>query len=319
VADFRLDELSDKITSTASSVGPSVVCVDTCGPSRLRLPSGLGSGVVVDDKGHVLTNAHLLDGSRQFLLTPPGGETTEARLVGTDKVCDLALLRAEEGLSARAIEFGDSRSVTVGQVVIAIGNSGGSGWTVNMGVVSAVDRATVLSAGTLLDAFIQTDATINTRNSGGPLATLDGRVIGINTGVLLAGEGLGLAIPALSAQRCMAQLQQLGCVRHPWLGIVGQTEVIERKWIDLFELPVSRGVLVTQVISGGPAEKAGVCVFDLVVGLNADEVGNMSDLRERIRQSRVGQVVQLKVFRGTAVEELPLTIDELPEELRRRK
>jgi len=320
MGEFNRDAFSQAIIAAAERVGPAVVRIDLAHPDmRWRPATGIGSGVVVNDGEHVLTNAQLLKDAQKFRLTLPGGERVGAHLLGKDELCDLAVLIAEEKLPTQPIEFGDSRSLRIGQVVLALGNPFGLDWTVSQGVISALDRSLATERGTLLDGLIQTDAVINAHNSGGPLATLDGVVVGINTAVAAATQGMGFAIPSYAAQRCLEQLVTRGRVSHPWLGIVGHTEIIHRKWVELFALPVRRGVLVTEVIPGGPAHRAGIKVFDLIIEFNGEPVADLATLREQVARFHVGEVVELTVFRGLELEVLPLTIEELPEELRRRQ
>lgn len=288
------------------------------GPAEGRGPTegGFGSGIVYDADGLVLTNAHVVGDRTDVAVTFPQGRRAAASVVGRDRLYDVALVRVPRELATRPAEWGDSDALRVGQVCIAIGNPFGLEWTVTMGVISATDRSIPLGRGLSLDGLLQTDTPINPGNSGGPLATLDGRVVGVTTAVLAAGQGLGFAIPAATARRVAAQLLEHGRAFHPWLGIAGVPEIIDERWVRLFDLPASRGLVVTDVVPSGPAARAGLRPLDMVVEVGGRPVTSAGDVRRELARLGPAARVRVRVLRGSRLLDLEVRVEELPQDLR---
>jgi S1-C subfamily serine protease len=289
---MALDPFSEAVARAAETVGPSVAWVGRAGEH------GVGSGVVWDDHGHVVTNAHVVGRADTLEVALPSGQRFMARPVGVDPLFDLAVVRVQAPVvvTLHPARFGDSDALRVGQGVIALGNPLGFSWTVTFGVVSALERSLVEPGGALLDGLIQTDAAINPGNSGGPLATLSGEVVGITTAMIMGGQGLGFAIPASAVTPLVAQLLAGRRPRHPWLGIVGQAEVVPAAVARALELPADRGVLVTEVVPDGPADRGGLRTFDFIVAVNGRPVATPSGIRRALGASDAAEV---EVLRGT--------------------
>jgi Do/DeqQ family serine protease len=261
-----------------------------------RREGGMGSGVVVRADGYILTNDHVVNGAEEVTVELSDGRTLDAKVVGTDKPTDLAVLKVE-GKDLRTLELGDSDHVRVGDVVLAVGNPLGVGQTVTMGIVSAKGRATGLGDGSYED-FIQTDAPINRGNSGGALVDVNGRLIGINSQILTPSGGnigIGFAIPANMARNVMSQLIEHGEVRRGKLGVT-----IQQITPDLARglgLASTSGALVSSVERGGPAATAGLQQGDVITALNGASVKDNNDLRNDIAGLQPGSEVTLTVQR----------------------
>lgn len=284
------------VADAADQVGPSVVQIRRNEHPAAR-SAGLGSGIVVDTKGHVLTNAHVLGDSRRVLVTFSDGRTAAAERVAADAQLDLGLVKLDRPIDIPPVEFEDSDQLRPGQFVFAVGNPYGLGWTVTLGVISALDRS-IPAGRTVLHGLIQTDTAINPGNSGGPLATLKGRVAGVNTVMLAGGQGIGFAIPANTALDVFDQLRTTGRVMHPWLGVEVETERIAAQWVEMFELPAAQGALVVNVLPGSPAEVAGLRPLDLIIEVNGRAVRSAGGLRGALAGARPGQTINVTVIRG---------------------
>jgi S1-C subfamily serine protease len=292
-----LDGFSRTVAGAAEEVGPSVAWVGRGG----RRGGGIGSGVVWDERGHVVTNAHVVGDARELEVALPSGRRFRARTVGADRFSDLAVLRLEPPVAAelKPARFGDSDRLRVGQGVIALGNPLGFSWTVTFGVVSALERTLGEPNGALLDGLVQTDAAINPGNSGGPLATLDGRVIGITTAMILGGQGLGFAIPSSAVGPLVEQLVAGRRPVHPWLGVAAQAEVVPPAIARAMDLPAERGVLIVEVVPGGPADRAGLQANDHVVAVNGRPVATPSGMRRALVPSGPGDgLAEVEVVRA---------------------
>jgi S1-C subfamily serine protease len=289
---------------------------------------GAGSGFLIDAQGHILTNNHVVQGAQVIEVTFADHTTYKARLIGADTVNDIALIQiSANGRKLVPLPLGDSRTLQVGQRVLAIGNPFGLQNTLTTGVVSSLGRTVQTGDNTFIDEAIQTDAAINRGNSGGPLLNSRGEVIGINT-ALLAGEGsnnvgIGFAIPINTARRVAEDLVSHGRVRRATLGLEGRT-----LWPDLanaLSLPVHQGVLVESVNPGGPAAKAGIrggdrsvlaglrelrIGGDVIVGVNGDEVNSRSDLNLLLNRERPGDKVTLTLVRQGRKIDVPVTLGE---------
>ena len=332
-----LRSLEDAFTSVADRVTPAVVNVSTVAskasaqgedPEKFREFFGeefyekyfrrrpredtraSGSGVIVDPKGYILTNNHVVENVREITVRLSDSRKFTATLVGRDPKTDLAVLKIDSPTPLPVAEMGDSDRLRVGQWAIAIGNPFGLDRTVTVGIISATARTRV--GVTTYENFIQTDASINPGNSGGPLLNLDGRVIGVNTAIVAAGQGIGFSIPINEARLVMNQLIKSGRVVRGWLGVAIQdvTDELSRS----FGVREREGVLVADVIKGGPAEKAGVRAGDVVVEFNGVKIREVPDLQRRVAGVAPGEKVKLTVVRDTKMVPVTVAIGEMPGE-----
>ncbi|MGV3532863.1 MAG: Do family serine endopeptidase [Chthoniobacteraceae bacterium] len=271
--------------------------------------SGLGSGVIVSKEGHIITNHHVIEGMDEIRVQLTDGRIEPAELIGSDKGVDIAVLRVKAP-NLRPLPFGDSESVRVGQMVFAIGNPFGLQETVTQGIVSAKGRAISDSGVELL----QTDAAVNPGNSGGPLLNLRGEIIGINSAIYSrtgAWAGISFAIPANTARQTMEVITQTGGkIVRPYMGVVMMD--IDRRLADEFQLPDSRGALITDVIPGSPAQQAGLQAGDVIRTYNGHLIRNTRELRRRLLASKVGEEVGLGVIRNGTEMNLTARPAEMP-------
>jgi serine protease DegQ len=276
---------------------------------------GLGSGVIVSDKGYVLTNHHVVESVDQIEVALSDARKVRARVVGTDPETDLAVLKIELP-QLPAITFARSDQVRVGDVVLAIGNPFGVGQTVTLGIVSALGR-TQLGI-TTFESFIQTDATIHPGNSGGALVDASGNLVGINTAIYSqtgASMGIGYAIPVSIARQVMEQIIREGSVTRGWIGVGVQD--VSKELAESFKLATPHGVLITQVVNGGPAEKAGVKLGDVLVSINDHTVADTAAMLNAIAGLKPGEQAKLKLLREQASTELAVTVGRRPKLARR--
>jgi Do/DeqQ family serine protease len=273
-------------------------------------PRAGGSGVIVDPAGYILTNNHVIENAQDITVRLADSRKFTATLVGRDPKTDLAVLKVEALAPLPAAELGDSESLRVGQWVIAIGNPFGLDRTVTVGIVSATARTRVGVA--TYENFIQTDASINPGNSGGPLLNLDGRVIGINTAIVAAGQGIGFSIPINEAKSVMGQLIARGKVTRGWLGIVIQD--LTDELASSFGVREREGVLVADVMKDGPGEAAGLKPGDVIVQLGATKIREVPDLQRRVADAAPGQTIGLGVIRDGAPQRLAVRVGEMPTE-----
>jgi len=269
-----------------------------------------GSGVIVDPKGYILTNNHVIENARDITVRLSDSRKLPAKLVGRDPKTDLAVLKVDAPGPLPAAEMGDSDALRVGQWAIAIGNPFGLDRTVTVGIVSATARNRV--GLTTYENFIQTDASINPGNSGGPLLNLDGRVIGINTAIVASGQGIGFSIPINEAKMVMSQLIARGRVVRGWLGVVIQDVTDELS--SSFGVAERQGVLIADVMRGSPAETAGVRPGDVVVEFGGAPVREVPDLQRRAAGVSPGQTVPLKVVRDGKPLAVTVLVGEMPAE-----
>jgi Do/DeqQ family serine protease len=273
-------------------------------------PRGSGSGVIVDPTGYILTNNHVIENAQDITVRLSDARKFTATLVGRDPKTDLAVLKVEAPAPLPAAPLGDSERLRVGQWVVAIGNPFGLDRTVTVGIVSATARNRV--GVTTYENFIQTDASINPGNSGGPLLNLDGRVIGINTAIVAAGQGIGFSIPINEAKTVMGQLIARGKVVRGWLGIVIQD--VTDELASSFGVREREGVLVADVMKGGPGEVAGLRPGDVIVDLGGARIREVPDLQRRVANVAPGQTVAVGVVRDRASQRLQVRVGEMPAE-----
>jgi Do/DeqQ family serine protease len=269
-----------------------------------------GSGVIVDPKGYILTNNHVIENAREITVRLSDSRKFSATLVGRDPKTDLAVLKVEAPAALPAAELADSDRLRVGQWAIAIGNPFGLDRTVTVGIISATARTRVGVA--TYENFIQTDASINPGNSGGPLLNVDGKVIGINTAIVASGQGIGFSIPINEAKAVMAQLIAKGRVVRGWLGVAIQD--ITDELASSFGVREREGVLVADVMKGSPAEAAGLRAGDVVVEMNGVRIREVPDLQRRVAGLAPGERVRIVVMRDGARQPSTVTIGEMPSE-----
>src|SRR2546426_10409346 len=306
--DEALDAYSRAVTGAAEKVGPAVVSVDVRhkverrGRPAREVP-GKGSGFVFTPDGFVLTNSHVVHDATRIEVAFADGRPVPADLVGDDPDTDLAVIRVPPGPLTVA-EFGDSGALRVGQLVVAIGNPLGFQSTVTAGVLSALGRSFRSVGGRLVDDRIETDAALNPGNSGGPLVDGRGRVVGVNTAVILPAQGICFAVGINTAKVVAGQLIKEGRIRRGRIGVAGQNVPLRRLTIREHALDVPGGVLVMSVESGSPAERAGLAKGDVIVSLNGHAVAGIDDLHRVLTGDVVGVTVPLVIVRGAEKREL---------------
>ena len=252
----------------------------------------LGSGFIIDKEGFIVTNNHVVENADKIMVKLKNGDEFDAEIVGRDANTDIALIKIKVKDSLPELKIGDSDALKVGQWVVAIGSPFGFEQTVTAGIVSAKGR--VIGSGPY-DDFIQTDASINPGNSGGPLINMTGEVIGINTAIIASGQGIGFAIPVNMARGIIEQLKASGEVTRGWLGVAIQP--ISKELADYYGIKNGRGVLVTEVFSGDPADKAGIKPKDIILEVNNKKVEESRDLTRMIANTTVGETVNIKILR----------------------
>ena len=270
---------------------------------------GLGSGVIIDKRGFVLTNNHVVRGADGVLLRLASKREYQGRIVGADVTTDLAVIQFEPDVPVAVATLGNSDTLRVGEWAIAIGNPFGLDQTVTVGVVSATGRADVGIA--TYENFIQTDASINPGNSGGPLVNLRGEVIGINTAIVATGQGIGFAIPANMVKRVTAQLMDRGKVTRGWIGIA--MEPLTNELAQSFGLREARGAVVARVYPGGPAAAAGIEKNDVVVTFEGVPVEDYRQLQRLSADAEVGKTVKLEIVRNRERRTVELRVAEAPD------
>jgi S1-C subfamily serine protease len=247
--------------------------------------------------GFILTNSHVVHGASKLGVTLSDGRSFEARLIGEDPDTDLAVIRIDGDHLVPAV-LGDSKSIRVGQLVVAIGNPYGFQCTVTAGVISALGRSLRSQSGRLIDDVIQTDAALNPGNSGGPLVTSRGEVIGVNTAVILPAQGLCFATAINTAKFVAGLLLRNGKIRRGHIGVAGQNVVLHRRQVLLNNLAVASGILVVSLESNGPADRAGLREGDVIVAYGKQPVSSIDDLHRLLTEEQVGVKVELTVLRG---------------------
>jgi len=295
---------------------------------------GSGSGSIIDARGHVLTNNHVIRDAKKLEVTLADGSKWPATLVGTDPDNDLAVIKIDAPADKlKPLPLGDSQKLQVGQKVLAIGNPFGLGLTLTTGIISSLGRNIRSEVGTMIEDLIQTDASINPGNSGGPLLNSEGEIIGINTAIISptgGSVGIGFAIPVNTAKRIVPQLIAKGYVTYPWAG--ASVQPLFPELARVLKLKVERGAMVVEVTPGGPADKAGLrggnrqmqagnvqlmVGGDVITRVNQREVKDADDLIKYIREQKPGDAATLRILRDGQFKEVNITLQERPRTTRR--
>jgi S1-C subfamily serine protease len=291
-----MDAYSEAVSSVVDTVGPAVVRVDSRAGDGKGGHGGVGSGVTISPDGLVLTNAHVVGGAREIQVTDIEGKTGKARLLGIDPDTDLALLRTDASRSHAFAPLGDSKGLRRGQIAIAIGNPLGFESTVTAGVVSALGRTLRSFSGRMIEDVIQTDAALNPGNSGGPLVSSRGEVIGINTAVIMGAQGICFAVASNTANHVLSEIILHGRVRRGHIGVAAQTAPVPRRSALAAEIDNRFGAMLISVEPGGPAAAAGLTAYDLVVRLDGERVTGVDDLIRLLDHNRVGGPVRIEAL-----------------------
>jgi S1-C subfamily serine protease len=309
-----LDAYSRTVTAVARKVSDAVVHIKVVKPGRRNRAAqnggGAGSGFIISTDGFIVTNSHVVKGALEIEADLQDGRSFPARLVGDDPATDIAVLQINaDRLST--VSFGNSDRLQVGQLAVAIGNPYGFQYSLTAGVVSALGRTLRSESGRLIDGVIQTDAALNPGNSGGPLVDSHGRVIGVNTAVILPAQGLCFAVAANLAQYVVGRLIIEGKVRRAYIGIGGQVVQIGQALANQYQLTSNSGVLVENVEPDSPAAAAGLTAGDVIIAFNSNPVKSIDDLHKFLNEEAIGQSAELTALRSGR----KLRLRVLPEEM----
>jgi S1-C subfamily serine protease len=308
-----LDAYSRAVVHTAERVSPSVVRIDvqqrrTGG--RL-VPGGSGSGFVFTPDGFILTNSHVVDGAARIEVRLTDGRAGDAFLIGNDPDTDLAVIRIHLP-ELTPVTLGNSASLRVGEVAIAIGNPYGFQCTVTAGIISALGRSLRTQSGRLIDNVIQTDAALNPGNSGGPLVNSRGDVIGVNTAVILPAQGICFAVPVDTVKFVVGHLMRDGKIRRAYIGVAGQNIDLHRRLVRFHQLASDSAVLVISVEDGGPAAAAGLEEGDVIVAMGGRAITTIDDLHRMLTGDKIGLKSKLTVLRRSEKLDVELVPSDSP-------
>ena len=308
-------ELENKVTAAVEKVSESLVSINSSRYER-RFPfgsvpmEGQGSGIIIDGKGLIVTNNHVVEGAGRVQVTLKDGRTFDGEVVGSDDATDVAVVRVDSRELPSA-ELGDSSQLKVGQFALAVGNALGlpGGPTVSLGVISAMGRP-LPGAEFIFEGFLQTDAAINPGNSGGPLADIEGRVVGINTAMIPFAQGVGFAIPINTVKRITAEILEKGKVTRRWMGVSGVelNATISRR----YGISVDSGFLIADLVEGSPAHHAGLRTGDVIVDAGGRAVKQTKDLLFALSQHNTGYALSLTVVRNGARLQVSVSPEEAP-------
>ncbi len=305
-------DLAEKLMPSVVNISTSTTVVTKSNPFPFQLPPGspledmfkgnpeerqsaaLGSGFIIDEKGIVITNNHVIQDADDIIVRVNGDQEFQAKVLGADPLMDIAVLQLETDEKFIPVSFGDSDKARIGDWVIAIGNPFGLGGTVTAGIISARNRSIGLSR---YEDFIQTDASINSGNSGGPLFDMEGNVIGINTAILgrNGSIGIGFSIPSNSAQIVIKQLIEFGETKRGWLGV--RIQDVTKEIAEVEKLDKPRGALVASVAENSPSKKAGIKDGDIILEFNGERINQMKELPAIVARTQVGKNVEVKIWR----------------------
>jgi S1-C subfamily serine protease len=307
-----LDAYSQAVVGAAERISPSVVKIEVAQATKSRSGEprerqGGGSGFVFTPDGLILTNSHVVHDATRITVSLPDGRRFPAQTVGDDPATDLAVIRLavpnHEALALTAAQLGDSQRLRVGQLAIAVGNPYGFQYTVTAGVVSALGRSLRSYSGRLIEDVIQTDASLNPGNSGGPLVSSDGQVVGVNTATIMGAQGLCFAIGINTAKFVAGKLLREGRIRRSFIGVEAQTVPLHRRLVRFYDLSQESGVAVTSV-EEGPARQAGLREGDVIIAFDGNPVAGVDDLHRLLTDAKVGVSTELTVLRWTDKLEL---------------
>jgi S1-C subfamily serine protease len=302
-----LGAYSRAVVGAVQRVSPAVVHIQVKQRARGRQAEGAGSGsgFLFTPDGFVLTNSHVVHDASEILVTTEAGDRYPAELVGDDPDTDLAVVRGSGG--APSVPLGSSRKLTVGQLVIAIGNPLGFQHTVTAGVVSALGRTMRSRSGRLIDGVVQTDAALNPGNSGGPLVDSQGQVIGVNTATIMGAQGICFAIGADTAEFVASRLIRDGRVRRSYIGVMGQGVPLHRRIVRYYDLAAESGLLLLNVVEGSAAQVAGLRERDIVIRFAGHSISGVDDLHRLLTDERNGRPCEVELVRGTELLKLMVT------------
>lgn len=305
----------DVLVNAVEKVGKSVVNIASVRMLQDQLfrvfpVEGVGSGVVIDEKGYILTNNHVIDDAERLKVTLPDGRVLRGRVVGSDEVTDLAVIRVEAEQPLPAAELGSSDDLKAGQIVMAIGNPFGltGGPAVTAGIISSLNRSIQARTGVL--ELIQTDAAINPGNSGGPLVNTKGQVIAINTANMPYAQGIGFAVPINTAKSILKELIEKGKVTRPWIGVASMK--VTPQLARYYGLPATEGALIAKVEPYSPADDAGLRKGDIIEGIDGSRVEDPSQIAAHVRKKQVNDQLTLTVNRYGRQLQVPIQVDERP-------
>ncbi len=316
VDDFALlDSYSTAVTQAVERVSGSLVKIDVLGASRANRPgqAGSGSGFVFTPDGLILTNSHVVHKAATISLTFTDGSRSGAVLIGEDRDTDIAVLRTGHAVFSPAT-LGSSKRLRIGQIAIAVGNPFGFQFSVTAGVVSALGRSMRGASGRMMEEIIQTDASLNPGNSGGPLLDSAGAVIGVNTATIMGAQGLSFAVGIDTAKYVAAQILQHGRVRRSSIGISAQNVPVPRRLAYEYKLPLPSGVMVASLAPHGAAAVAGIEEGDVIIGFAAQSVGGIDDLHRLMTTERAGKPQNMSVLRGAVLKHFMIVPSERDED-----
>jgi len=296
-----LDAYSTTVADAVDRIGPAV-----CRIERVGGQGGHGSGFVIAPDGLVVTNFHVVGDARTVRVSMPDGSSSEGRVLGRDPDTDIALVRAD-GSFADVAPLGDSKRLRRGQIAIAIGNPLGFEWTVTSGVVSALGRSMRASTGRLIDDVIQTDAALNPGNSGGPLVSSAGEVIGVNTAMIHGAQGIAFAVASNTANFVISEIIRFGRVRRAFIGVSVDTTNLPRRAALLSQVSSKTAVRLRSVEKDGPAAKAGLKEGDIIAAIDGRPVTGVDDLVRMLDAGRIGRETLCTVVRRTGVSQVTVT------------
>ena len=287
------DAYSHAVVAATQRISPSVVNIEVRGPVR-----GSGSGFIFTANGYIITNSHVVHNVSRIEVTLTGGRKFPADVVGDDPHTDIAVIRILEDHLSPAL-LGNSQSIQPGQLVVAIGNPYGFQATVTAGVISALGRSLRSQTGRLIDGVIQTDAALNPGNSGGPLVNSRGEVIGVNTAIIQAAQGICFAIPINTAKFVAGELIRRGKIRRAFLGVAGQDVPVHQRLRRYYNLSQEKGILIIGLEKNSPAADADLIEGDILIGLNGNPVSGIDDLHRLLTEESIGRPATLAILRGT--------------------
>ncbi|MGP2490530.1 S1C family serine protease [Mesorhizobium sp. PUT5] len=298
-----LDTYSATVADAVDRIGPAVCRIERVADSGA---AGQGSGFVIAPDGLIVTNFHVVGQARAVRVAMPDGTSAEGRVLGRDADTDIALVRAD-GHFPDIAPLGDSKRLRRGQIAIAIGNPLGFEWTVTTGVVSALGRSMRASSGRLIDDVIQTDAALNPGNSGGPLVSSAGEVIGVNTAVIRGAQGIAFAVASNTASFVIAEIIRFGRVRRAFIGVSADTVALPRRAALLSQVTSRTAVRLRSVEAGGPAAKAGLKEGDIVSAIDGHAVGGVDDLVRMLTAERIDRETVFTVVGRAGVRQVAVT------------